>query len=126
VELAAKKGKMLRGRQALFLVYQWYRVTEESGALFNLRDLMKWEGDSIASLTSFQQNWTAVLNGMKEDPGNQTKATLYHLQIHECSLINHDIEIYDRAPIGDPNHTYDYLYKAVKSKLARTRMATSL
>ena len=80
--------------------------------MFDLKDLMnvKLEGESIASLTTFQQNWSAVLNGMKEDPGGQTKAMLYHLQVHECQLINHDIEIYDRAPIGDSKHTYEFLF----------------
>ena len=83
-EAAAKNGKMLRGRQALWLVYQWYKVTEEAGALFDLSDLMKVELEGH-NLSTFQQNWVSIL-GMKKEPDKQTMATLYHMQIQDQGM----------------------------------------
>jgi hypothetical protein len=37
----AKEGKMLRGRQMLWMIHQWYRIASSAGQLYDLADLTK-------------------------------------------------------------------------------------
>ena len=84
-EHAAKDGRLLRGRQALFMIYQHFKPAEEAGALYDLVDLTKvlstTSGGKQIDLTTFLQNWEAVLAGMKVEPDISVKETLFKEQI---------------------------------------------
>ena len=84
-EHAAKDGRLLRGRQALFMIYQHFKTAEEAGALYDLVDLTKvlstTSGGKQIDLTTFLQNWEAVLAGMKVEPDISVKETLFKEQI---------------------------------------------
>ena len=59
-EQAAKCGRLLRGRQALYMIYQHFKTAEEAGALYDLVDLTKvlstTTGGRQIDLTTFLQN----------------------------------------------------------------------
>ena len=124
-ERAAKDGRLLRGRQALFMIYQHFKTAEEAGALYDLVDLTKvlstTHGGKQIDLTTFLQNWEAVLAGMKVEPDITIKETLFKEQIKVYKQIEHDIATYHRAKPGDPERSYDFLMTSAKSYLQRQR-----
>ena len=56
VERFAKDGKLARGRQLMWMVRDYHRMSEEEGSLYDLSDLMevKYQGD--AKLETFKNN----------------------------------------------------------------------
>jgi hypothetical protein len=66
-EKLGKAGRMMKGRQALSIIYEHFRTSEEAGALHDSDDLMNvnMNGDK---LEAFIQTWDQVLIGMREDP----------------------------------------------------------
>ena len=81
------KGKLLRGRQTIFMIRQWFKTAEAAGAMFDLADLMKVTSRStnnpkvLIELSYFQQNWEAVIAGMQKVPDDETLETLYKQEV---------------------------------------------
>ena len=120
-ENAVKDGYVLRGRQIYRMVIDYFRVSEEQGALFDLTDLMSVRM-SGGDLTSFLFSWKTILNGMKHVPEEPTKLHLFYTQVKEFKGIEWELEIYARAKPGDKERTYDYLLEACESYLTRKRL----
>jgi hypothetical protein len=93
-ENCAKDKKLLRGRQAFWLICQWFKIAEEAGSLLDLADLLKVQCEGVG-LPTFLQNWNTVLSGMKVLPDDATLATLFHLQVKHCKQIEFDVNAYD-------------------------------
>jgi hypothetical protein len=84
-EIAAKAGRLLRGRQSAFMVRKYFKTAEEAGAMFDLCDLLKvksvGQGNKPIQLSTFLQNWEAVLTGMKRPPDDETLEAIFREQI---------------------------------------------
>ena len=65
-EAAAKVGEMLKGRQKLKLVYNWFKINEKAGSLYDIADLMSVKFSGDAKLEQFISNWNNVLIGMEK------------------------------------------------------------
>ena len=104
-EVEARRGVMLKGRQALWMVYEYYRVNAEAGALFDLSDLLnvKLRGDA---LETFMANWDYVLVGMAVEPTEDTLKMLFLDNLRGCPVMREEINHYDRARVGDPDKSY--------------------
>jgi len=65
---------MLRGRQALWLVYEHFRTTTHDGTLYGFRhlQLVEWKGDSVVQMEYYDAEITRVLGGM-ENTQSETK-----------------------------------------------------
>ena len=102
---------MIKGRQSLLLIYSYFKTSVEAGALHDLTDLMsvRLNGDK---LDSFLNTWDQVLIGMREEPSEETKRTLFLKQLKRVphSLFGYDLAEYERFPVGDSKRTYDHLY----------------
>ena len=120
-EKLGKIGKMMKGRQALSIIYEHFRTSEEAGALHDLDDLMNvnMNGDK---LEAFIQTWDQVLIGMREDPDPAYKRVLFLKQIRKVSDLKYDIAEYDRFEVTHPNRSYGFLYAMVQRHLERRRL----
>ena len=89
-EVEARMGVMLKGRQALWMVYEYYRVNAEAGALFDLSDLLnvKLRGDA---LEAFMANWDYVLVGMAVEPTADTLKVLFLDNLRGCPVMREEI-----------------------------------
>ena len=120
IEEYAKQGKMFRGRQALFMVYQAMKVSEQAGALFDITDLMavRLNGDK---LEGFLNSWDATLTGMRSVPDPQTKEALFLKQVKRSESMKVEIAHYERHEIDHPDHSYEFLLSAVKRIIQKRR-----
>ena len=111
---------MLRGRQALRMVYDYMKVSEQAGALFDISDLMavRLIGDK---LESFLHNWESTLTGMKNAPDPETKEVLFLKQLQRADIMKAEVAHYERHEIGHPDHSYAFLLAALKRKIQKKR-----
>jgi hypothetical protein len=120
VEVAAKCGLMLRGRQALFIIYEHFKTAEKAGALFELTDLMAIKRHG-SNLQAFITSWDTVLAGMKNEPTVETKEVLLYEQLKDCEELIHDMAYYHRDKMMSSQQKYDFLLSAVREYLERKR-----
>ena len=81
---------MLRGRQALWLIYEHFRTSTHDGTLYGFRhlQLVEWRGDSVAQLEAFDAEITEKLAGMEEWPREVDIQDHYVRQFRKLSLIH--------------------------------------
>ena len=120
IEEYARKGKMLRGRQAVWLVYQYMKVSEQAGALYDISDLM---GVRLYhdKLEPFLQSWQAVLTGMRSPPDPETQEVLFYKQLQHSDQLKSEVAHYERHEIGHSDHSYEFLLAAVKRRIQKRR-----
>jgi hypothetical protein len=83
VELEASKGKMLKGRQILWMVHDHHKLDEERGALYNFQDLMSVKLRGDANLESFMITWESVLSKMHNPPSQDIVEVLFLEQLRQ-------------------------------------------
>jgi len=120
-EQEAKAGRMICGRQVLWIVYEEYRVNEEAGALRDITDLvkvtLKRDQCKVDHLSTFMGNWFQVLAGMKTTPEDATLQVMLYEQVKHIPCLTADIAAYDRAAIGSDDRLYTFLTKAIQRVL---------
>ena len=123
VEIEARQGRMLKGRQILWLTHDHHKLDAERGALYDFTDLMsvKLKGDS--NLESFWTAWESVLSATLHTPSPDIMEVLFLEQLRHCSALREEISQYDRAKRGTPERTYEFLVESVKRYLERARHA---
>ena len=119
-EKASQQCRLLRGRQALWLVYRWYATNQEQGAMFEMIDLMAVKSANI-TLPKFLANWEAVVTDMVTPPSEDTKRMLFYKQIKDIQVLNYDICKYNRMSLSDPEKTYQYLMDSCTKYINRER-----
>ena len=120
IEEFAKVGRMLRGRQALRMIYNYMKVSEQAGALFDISDLMnvRLQGDR---LETFLHNWESTLTGMKNQPDPETKEVLFFRQLQRSDSLKAEVAHYERHELGHPDHSYNFLLTSIKRKIQKRR-----
>jgi hypothetical protein len=90
-EIAHRSGRFLKGRQCLFLIYDFYRIYERSCGLFDFNDLVsvKWLGD--AALERFMGNRDNVLCNLRVDLPDQIKESLFVRHVRQSRLLANDM-----------------------------------
>ena len=63
-EVKATSGRVVRGRQVLFMFEQYFRTNEEAGALYGTEGLLKIHLVNN-DLATFIRNWDAVIAGLQ-------------------------------------------------------------
>jgi hypothetical protein len=119
-EIAAKSQKRLKGRQILWMVYQYYATSQDAGEMYSIVELMavRLVDDK---LETFMNNWSHVLAGMDEMPQAAVIEELFIEQLRYSKIMKDEIAHYDRHPKGHPDHTYEYMQRQVRAYLERTR-----
>jgi hypothetical protein len=131
-EEGAKEGKMISGRQLLWLVYQSYKLSQTSGALYSLIDLTnlrikaeKGQGpDSCHSdkqLRWFVSSWDGLIAGMKSVPEDDVLEEIFLRKIRNVVSLKEDLAYYDRLPVPHADRCFSFLKEACVRLLERKR-----
>jgi hypothetical protein len=117
-------ASMLRGRQALWLLYQHFRTTQSDGTLFSYRhlQLVLWKGDSVEQLEEFDSEFTRVLGGMENRPREVDIQDHYVRQFRQTKSMREDVAYFDRIEdLTDPDKSWTYLQKCLRRQCNRIR-----
>ena len=120
-EVEAASGRVVRGRQVLFMFEQYFRTNEEAGALYGTEDLLKIHLVND-DLSTFIRNWDAVIAGLKHMPDNNTLKDIFMREIRKIKRMEYDLKVYERSREGSETRTYQFLAQAVRDILSRDRL----
>ena len=120
-ETEATAGRIVRGRQVLFMLHDHFSTNIKHGATYALQDLfsVQLRGEN---LKSFISNWDQVLAGIVQTPDVSVLETLFYKQVKNCKAIQHDMNEYHRADEGTEKRNYSFLVSAVRRHLDRERL----
>ena len=120
-EREAHAGRLVRGRQILFLLHQHFATNILHNSVYDMEDLL-----SVTlvneNLVMFVRNWDTVLSGIQTTPEDKVLEPLFHRQVKKCKALQHDIAIYERAAEGSSERSFKFLYDAANSHLNRKRL----
>ena len=110
-----------RGRQMLFIVYEYFKVDPASTLLYNIKDLMetRLHGDQ---LSEFLAKWDNVMIPMREPLPENLRLALFVDQIKRSTKMQKHFEIFSYAPPGSPTRSFEYLYGAAREIVEREHM----
>ena len=89
---AQKQDRFLRGRQTVYLIYDYFRVTEINDSVENYADLFT-IGLRNDDIQEFDSKWDGILLSMTKIPPDDILEGLYKLRIRESEKIQNRIGI---------------------------------
>jgi len=122
VETEAKRGRMVKGRQILWMVRDYHKYDEEIGALYDYQDLLSVRLKNDSQLESFMNSWDSVLAGMRVTPAEELLEVLFLAQLRHSQVLKEEIAHYDRSKKGSESRTYAFLLESVRRYLERQRL----
>jgi hypothetical protein len=131
-EEGANRGEMVSGRQLLWLVYQSYRLSQTSGALYSLVDLTnlkikseKGQRDDTPhtdkQLRWFVSSWDGLIAGMKSVPDVAILEDIFLRKIRNVLGLKEDLAYYDRLSGDHVDKSFVFLKEACTRLLERKR-----
>ena len=73
-------------------------------------------------MQAFMNQWLTTLDGMRSPPDPEIKLDHFEKQLRQSEVLKHDIGVNDRADIGHPDHTYEFLERSVLRYLTRVQL----
>ena len=121
------KGLRLRSRQIIWLMFDYLKPREIGEGVYDLKDLMSVELHAdhrkcnLSQLENFLLRWETCLTGMKREPDEDTKLTLFKKQVENIELLDYDMQIYKR--LRDPaQKSYSFLQSACQNLIDLHRL----
>ena len=119
-EREAHHDRLVRGRQVLLMMDKYFSTNALHGSVYDIEDLL-----SVTmvneKLEVFMRNWDTVLSGIKKLPEESFLEPIFQRQIKKARVLQHDLNIYERALEGTPERTYRFLYDAAFRYIGRKR-----
>ena len=113
---------LIRGRQILRLICQWFQTNNSMRQVYGLKELsmVELQGDD---LETFWSDWVRVLSGQRS-PDTITpeqKEELFYKQLKKSERMRADIAHYRRQAEGHADRTYEYLKLSLECHIRETR-----
>ena len=93
-QMAQKEDRFLRGRQIVYLIYGYFRVTGANDSVDNYADLFT-IGHRNDDFQEFDSKWDGILLSMTKIPPDDILEGLYKLRIRESEKLKTVLELYD-------------------------------
>ena len=123
-KVEAEKDQIIQGRQLWWYLCEHYQLSEEDGQSQDFHDLfmLKNKGD----LGQFKHNWDMTLLGLKVEVPDIVLESVFREQVRQSACMHEDMRQYKRLPRGDPNRTYQALYRLVERRLTEMHLERKL
>ena len=115
-ERYALQEKYLKGRQVLWLIFEFYKVADVEGGINSMRDLLSvaMRGDN---LTAFMNDWETTIMNMKTQPDEVMLTALFFQQIHRHPGLRDHMAYLERLPSDHKERQYPALFDLVRKHL---------
>ncbi len=116
-------ASMLRGRQALWLIYEHFKTTTHDGTLYGFRhlQLVEWKGDEVWQWEYFDAEITRVLGGMENQPRWEDVQDHYVRQFRKTKKMKEDLAYFDRLEPDHVHKSWRYLQRCLRREIFRVR-----
>ena len=92
-EKAALEGKMLKGRQTLWIIIESYKINATEGAILEFKDLLNIHLRN-GNPRQFINDWEMCLIGMKAIPSEDIMESLCIRELEQCSSLKSTLALY--------------------------------
>ena len=99
---------------------KYFSTNALHGSVYNREDLLSVTRVN-EKLGVFLRNWDTVLSGVKKLPEESFLEPIFHRRIRKARVLQHDLNIYERALDGTPERVYRFLYDAAFRYIDRKR-----
>ena len=128
---AFRKGRMLAGRQSLYLLHQRYKLDEDLRGLYDITHLQAivWQGDEVPQIQAFMQSWTECSSAQESNIEQRQIEKMLVKQMRKSKLFEADVRDYDKGKPGSVERTEQYLWQAMTEycdRKLRDKNATTL
>jgi hypothetical protein len=113
-------GQKIKGRQLMWVIYQFFAVDPASGVLFGVEDLLE-VTLSNNGLAEFLAEWDRTLIHMTDPPPEALRDALFIKQVKGCSKLKTEWDNYYKAPIGSETRSFEYLHNSAMQVVERER-----
>ena len=115
---ARKNGRQLRGRQALWIIYQEYKMEGKAVGVFGLEELFKvtHTGDD---LVKFLEDWELALSNLETEPDEDVLETLVIKLFRKSQKLRTDVAHWQRLEKDHPDRACQWLIACTKREVRR-------
>eukprot|EP00972_Heterocapsa_arctica_P036013 5299674-Heterocapsa_arctica.AAC.1 len=117
-------GEKVKGRQIIWVIYQFFKVDPNSGVLFGIEDLLAVEM-KIHKLDEFLAERDEVIVHMEKPPAPEFKQAIFINQIKECPKLKTECDNYYKASEGSEIRCFEYLYNSAVQVVERDRFESA-
>ena len=123
---ALREGRTVRGRELLRQVVRSYQTNATAEMTYQMGDLLnvKMKDPKSGSLEKFQNDWTAVRNGIRGGVGDDVIENIYYNAIRHHEKLAASINHYDEHEYDEPKHAdrnFAYLGKKMKAHILKDK-----
>ena len=118
---ALAAGHRLTGRQILWLIDEYFRVTQADGDLFGMEALLSCSLNNN-NLEKFLEDWEYWLASAQKRPEEGMLEALFLRQLRKCTHLQDELRDYDRLRPGDERRCYNELLATARRHLHRVRL----
>jgi hypothetical protein len=115
-----KNGKILMGRQLVWLMYNFLRINPDMNTVYGIQDLsvVTYNGDQEAHF--FLRNWDHVIRFQRTPLDDKTKEEMILTQLEKSVVLTGDIAHYRRQDQATTDRSYAFLRGCLTRYIART------
>jgi hypothetical protein len=113
-------GQSVKGRQLMWVIYQFYKVDPAAGILFAVEDILDVQMKG-SNLEGFLADWDKCLIHMDKPPSEELRTALFVKQVKACPKLKTEWDNYYKAEVGSATRSFEYLYKSATQVVERER-----
>ncbi len=119
---AVENGCLLKGRQVVFLIHDYYRCNANLEMIFTVEHLAALSFDGDKTLHTFMHNWNNIIAHMKDKFSDDTLRDMLERKIYKSKELSEDIAHYNRQAEGAEHKTYKFLMESIVRAIGRQQM----
>jgi hypothetical protein len=116
---ASMNGSMLKGRQTMFMILEFFKTNRQTQFMYTIEDLAKLEWLGDRDLHTLRHRWSLTTEGLSDNLSEETLATVLAKKLEQSQDLKEDIAYYYQCTDDHGYHSYTYLRSAMDRSLAR-------
>ena len=118
-EKALMQGKLLKGRQLVWLIFDHFRLNADMKLVYDIEDITALEYPGDAQIHSFWRLWFMMVAECETTLGEKALRNILYRQLKKSTELVQDLAYYDRQPEGHEHKMYQYLIKIMERMMER-------
>jgi hypothetical protein len=118
-DAALTKGNVMKGRQLVFLVHDWFKLNPDMKHLYGLHEItdIKWYGDE--RIFDFLELWRRIVSSNSIELTPKQLSIILVEKMAPSKVLAQDVAYWKRLEDGNDQKTYEYLINAMQRHLDR-------
>ena len=119
---ALMKGSILKGRQLVWLVHDWFKLNADMKPLYGLQEItdLKWYGDE--RIFEFLEFWRQVVENNAIELTTKALSVILVEKMSPSKALAQDVAYWRWLDDGNEQKSYEYLIKSKQRHLDREQM----